>query len=339
MANPVKDHWGFLSLNMHGLLLDGTPYASNAERFTAIAKTVAAEDVYVIAAQEVCNKGNENGAQMLKQALEAETGAAWTYHWEFAHTAWQGTPDEAEEGVAVFVRGQVADAHFIEFRTQSGLRRIAVAAQLPEELLNTWVVSVHLEVSSGGARLTQSRETAAYGLLRGNMPGNVLVAGDFNDTKPSAPLLSIQDFGYRDYSKALSANSIDHILGHRAAPWKAETAKILFDGTNMPAVSDHPGVLVRMMQGAPEKAAFTRVAANAAPGAGNTLWLRGSVAPLSWNWGWPAFETAAGRWETVLSELPAGTFEYKMLINDSMWQTGANEMGTGEMQNECSPTF
>ncbi len=339
MSVPIKNHWGFLSLNLHGLLLDGTPYSSNEERFSAIAKTVFAEDVYVIAAQEVVNKGNQSAALMLQSALEAQTGVSWSFHWEFAHTAWQGTPDEAEEGLAVFVRGKIADKHSVEYRSQAGLRRVGVSVQLPEELLNTWVVSVHLEVFSADGRLKQSRESAAYGLMRGTLPGNVLVAGDFNDIKSSAPLLAIQDFGYQDYSKALSANSIDHVLGHRASPWKAEEAKILFDGVSMPAVSDHPGVLVRMKEGAPENVAFTRIVAHAAPGAGNFLWVRGSSAPLSWNWGWPAYETAADRWELVLSELPAGNFEYKTLINDSMWQTGSNELGMGATQNDCSPKF
>lgn len=339
MPGLTKNHWGFLSLNLHGLLLDGTPYKSNPERFSAIAKVVSAEDVYVIAAQEVCNKGNESAAPMLQSALEAETGVPWTYHWEFAHTAWAGTPDEAEEGLAVFVRGKIADQHLIEYRSQAGLRRVGVAVQLPEELLNTWVVSVHLEVFSADGRLKQSRESAAYGLLRGALPGNVIIAGDFNDIKSSPPLQAIQDFGYKDYSKTLAANSIDHVLAHRAAPWKAEEAKILFNGVNMPAVSDHPGVLVRMMEGMPDNVAFTRIVAHGAPGAGNALWVRGSAAPLSWNWGWPAFETAADRWELLMSELPAGNFEYKTLINDSVWQMGNNEKGMGATQNDCNPMF
>lgn len=331
--------WSMLTLNLHCLKLDGTPYATNDDRFAAIAKAVAEHDVRVITVQEVCNKGTTSAMALLTAALEAATAAAWSSAWAFAHTGWQGTPDEAEEGVGVLVQGTVASTASLEFREQGWLRRVASAAQLPPELGGAWVVSVHLDYESASARTAQAREVATWGLLLGTDATNVVIAGDFNDTITGSAYAALPAFGYRAAPAAPAEPLIDHVFVHRAAPWSVVEATRLFDGAT-DAVSDHPGVLVRLAAAEPEAATLTRISALYNATLDEQLWLRGDAAPLDWGFGWPAHSMKPGRFELLVTEIPDGTaFEYKFLVDDSTWQSGDNSAGTAGTTNTTSPSF
>jgi hypothetical protein len=71
-------------------------------------------------------------------------------------------------------------------------------------------------------------------------------------------------------------------------------------------------------------------------------WLaaRGSATPLDWAWGWPAWQRPDQSWVLVLTSMPdASAFEYKWLMNDETWQTGANASGMSGQDNETTPSF
>jgi endonuclease/exonuclease/phosphatase family metal-dependent hydrolase len=328
-----------LTLNLHCLLLDGTGFATNQQRFAAIATEVAAENVSVLALQEVCVQGDTVALELLEAAVEAATGSAWSSSWEHAHTAWQGTPDEADEGIALLVRGQLGATRALEFHTQGALRRVALAVELPTELGGLWAVATHLDYDVGAARLAQARELATYGLMLGASPGSVLVAGDFNDPKTGPAYAALVDYGYLDPSAELPASMIDQVFAHRGAPLAVTLAKQLFDGVDGPVVSDHPGVLVRFAPATPPALTVTTVRIHALPAPGTFFAVRGDVAPLDWGFGWPAQESSPGVWDLRLTELGAGPFAYKALRDDGTWQTGPNESGTAGQLNECWPSF
>jgi hypothetical protein len=216
---------------------------------------------------------------------------------------------------------------------------VAIGGELPAELGGLWVVSTHLEYDVPAARLAQARELATFGLALGSEPGNVLVAGDFNDPKTGPAYGALTAYGYQDQSAALPESLIDHVFAHRGAAVAVTEAKQLFDGVDGPVVSDHPGVLVRFFPAPATPFALTTVLIHASPAPGTFFAVRGAQAPLDWAWGWPAHELADGQWELRLSELPAGTFAFKALRDDATWQTGADETGTAGAVNECWPSF
>jgi endonuclease/exonuclease/phosphatase family metal-dependent hydrolase len=328
-----------VSLNLHCLRLDGTSYGTNEERFAAIAAEVAAEDVGILVMQEVCVQGETDAISLLATALESATATDWSSAWEYAHVAWEGTPNQADEGLGLLVRGEIGATRALEHTTQGALRRVALAVELPSELGGLWVVSTHLEYDDSAARLAQARELASFGLSLGSTPGQVIVAGDFNDPKTGPAYGALGDFGYVDATASLSASLIDHVLAHRGAPLAVTDAKRLFDGVDGPTVSDHPGVLVRLAQGVGDDFPLTTIRIHASPAPGAFFAVRGSVAPLDWGWGWPAHEVTEGLWELRLSEIAGGTFEFKSLRDDVGWQTGSNESGTAGAVNDSTPVF
>ena len=331
--------FGFLSLNLHCLKLEETSYASNDERMAAVAALAAAEDVAVIAAQELCDNGDEDSLSLLDGALEAATGTAWSTAATVAHTAWEGSDDEAEESVGLLVRGALSDAGSVTYAEQGGLTRVATYATLPDALGGLVVWSVHLDVGDEDARTAQGRETAGAALTLADPSVAVLVAGDFNDIEGSDAHSAMVAAGYADLSDGLGADRIDHVFAHRGAPVAATAARLAFDGDAEPAVSDHPGVLVTLAPSDGEDVAVTRITAAADVGWGKYLSVRGDTAPLDWDWGWPAQPLSSDSWRLVLTELDAGSFEYKVLVSDEAWMSGDNATGEGGADNEVSPTF
>ncbi|NPV38026.1 MAG: hypothetical protein HPY78_01965 [Brevinematales bacterium] len=86
--------------------------------------------------------------------------------------------------------------------------------------------------------------------------------------------------------------------------------------------------------------ATTTVKATYDVGYGNTMYIRGSVAPLSWDKGIAMTWTTGNVWTWSTTQIPAGTtFEYKVLINDTTWSDGANYVGTGGQTMSITPTF
>jgi alpha-amylase len=75
-------------------------------------------------------------------------------------------------------------------------------------------------------------------------------------------------------------------------------------------------------------------------GLGNRITLRGNTSPLSWSAGQECVNKAADLWECAVEGISEGqSFEFKPLINDSQWSTGANRVGTGGQTIDVTPQF
>lgn len=325
-----------LSLNLHCLKTEGTTFATNAARFGAIADRAHADGVTAIAVQEACVRGDESAMDLLAAELKRATGVAWSSRWAFAHKAWEGTADEAEEGVGVFVRGTLSGDEVIIHRVQGSLVRVAVAANIGE---GRRLYSVHFDHANAAVRAAQAREIAARALVDTDPGFGAIVAGDFNAKPGDEPHALMLSFGFRDLSTSLAATRIDHVFAHRAAGVAAGSARLIFDGADGPRVSDHPGVLLKLAPAPHETPLVTRVIGRAKLTAGQWLALRGATAPLSWSAGWPARETEAG-WKVVLTELTGATgVEVKLLRDDVTWMTGPNATITPGTDTTLEPTF
>ncbi len=326
--------FSLLSLNLHCLSQEGTPYDTLDERLEAIATLVVDEDVAVLALQEACVQGEVDAAALLRDKL----GAPWTLAWSFAHVGWEGTPEEADEGLAVLARGELSEPATLEYFAQGPLRRVAQLATLPAELGELRLASVHLDYDAGGARELQARESGAR-LMSAAADMNLLIAGDFNATPGSPATSAVEALGFVDLTPALDAGRIDHVFAHRAAGLTATSARLAFTGELEPAVSDHPGVLVRLSPAEPTEVLQTRLVAHTDAGFGHHLAIRGDTSPLDWDRGWPMEATADDRWELLLTELPDGPFTWKVLLDDETWQTGEDNAGQAGQVNETTPTF
>lgn len=325
-----------LSLNLHCLRLDGTVYATNTERFAAIAKLVADRNVAALALQEACKRPGENAIEMLRAAIEQATGATWTSAWGFAHVAWEGTPDQADEGVGLLVRGPLSSPDLLQLAVQGALHRVALSATLSPELGNVRLTSVHFEVFEAAAREGQAREAAAAALVATAPTYAAIVAGDFNDVEGSATFGAFPAMGYIASDAGLDPTGIDHVMVHRAANLRPMQVDKVFLGAE--AVSDHPGIFVHFAKAPGDAVTTTRITANADPGASHFLSIRGNALPLTWNAGFPMHSSAQGVWTFVTTEI-ASDFEYKILIDDKTWQTGANVLGKAGIEQSVTPTF
>lgn len=325
-----------LSLNLHCFRLDGTVFATNAERFAAIASLAAARDVAVIAVQESCERPGEKAIALLRAALEKASAATWSSTWAFAHVAWEGTPEQADEGVGLLVRGALSDAAALPLAVQGPLRRVVVSATLPPELGGSRVTSVHFEAFEAKARTMQAREVAAAALVDTDAEFSAIVAGDFNDVEGSATHAAFPAMGYLAADAGLAPKGIDHVMIHRAAKLRPTRVEEVFLGAA--AVSDHPGLIVRFESAAGDGVVATRIKAKAAPGAGHFIALRGDTAPLSWGLGYPMRQAAPGEHALVATELP-GAFSFKVLVDDAAWQTGPNQPGIAGKDHVVTPAF
>ncbi len=333
---PGPSSVSLLSLNLHCFRLDGTVYTTNADRFAAIAALVSSRDVSAIALQEACQRPAESALDELRTALEKATMTSWSSTWTFAHIAWEGTTDQADEGVGLLVKGALSSPREWPLAVQGSLRRVATSATLPMEWSNVHLTSVHFEVFESAARTMQAREVAVGALVDTDPNFNAIVAGDFNDIEGSAPHDAFRASGYIAADAGLDAAGIDHVMVHRGTNWRATTAEKVFLGAE--AVSDHPGILVRFEPAAQDTIAATRirVMANLAPN--QFASIRGNVPPLSWNLGFPVQQSVPGQYGFVSTEL-VGSFEYKILIDDQTWQTGPNASGVAGTDLMVMPTF
>jgi len=85
---------------------------------------------------------------------------------------------------------------------------------------------------------------------------------------------------------------------------------------------------------------ITRVRVHYDVGYGNTMYIRGSVSPLSWTSGVVMTNKSSDVWEWITGDIPSGSsFEFKLLINDSTWSTGGNYTGTGGQTIDVYPDF
>jgi endonuclease/exonuclease/phosphatase family metal-dependent hydrolase len=315
-----------LSLNLHCLKLDGTPFATNEERFAAIAAEVDARGVDAVAAQEVC-VGAEDARTLLVDALDAATGEAWSLHWVFAHVGWEGTPDQADEGLAILSRRPLGGARELAYASPGALRRVGVAATLAE---GAELVSVHFDYDDPAAREDEARQTAVAALVPGL---DAVVAGDWN-ARPGAPAhAAFGDAGFVDATADLDPDRIDHVFVHRGAAWAPSAAELV-----LPGVSDHPGVLVTLAPRSAPAVEVTRLVATVDVGFGRWVALRGDTAPLSWERGSWAVPVAADRWEWVSTELDA-PFAFKALRDDVDWELGPDRPAEPGTEVSFAPSF
>jgi len=330
-----------MALNLHCLKLDGTPFTSNRARMGAVANAVAAEGIGALALQEVCKNASEDAMGLLVSELRRATGTEWTGKWIKVHDAWVGTPDQAEEGIAVLARGPTTNPQEIVYVAQGGLLRKTLGMTLPS-LYSLTLYSVHLEVSDATVRAKQGRETAPLVVTLTDPNLDVVVAGDFNDVEGSAAHGAMTAYGFADYSHGLSATRIDHVFVHRGASWELRSNQLILDGSKYPSVTDHPGgVVAKMRKRAAPNMVRTRFLATQDVGIGNQLFLRGGSAPLNWTWGWRAANvTPPTEWKLVLTGYAeSAAFEYKWLRNDRDWELGANASGVGGQDNSAQPKF
>ncbi len=332
--SSVDQAFGVLSLNLHCLTNEGTDFDDNQARFAAIAQAVAAEDVQVIALQELCVSQEESAPALLEAALEGATGLAWELATTFAHTGWEGTDDEADEYVGLAVLGGLLESRDIELHVQEGLRRVGVQGRWDSGFAHLAFTSVHLDHQHAGARLGQARQSAVEALISAS-GAESLVLGDLNDVPGSDPVLAMEAMGFVDLGADLDDDRIDYVFAHRGAPLELVSIERIFTGERWPEVSDHPGMLARVRRAEAEPVALTTVTAEY-PDDG-WLALRGDQAPLGWDVGWPASQDER-RWTTVFSELE-GSFEYKWLRGDVDWQLGDNRQGQAAQVNESVVAF
>ncbi len=333
-----EEGWALLSLNLHCLFTSSTSYSSNEARFDAIAGAVRDEGVAVMAVQEACHSSDESAMPMLEAALEDTTGQTWSSAWFYTHQAWEGTANEASEGVGLLYRGSGGEVFDYSYYSQGDLGRALVAVTLPEALGGFTVASVHLDHRDSAVRAAQARETASV-LLSAFASTELIVAGDLNARERSDTHQAFIDQGFDDLTANLSSGRIDHVFAHRGASLSPKGAWRIFDGHDYDEVSDHEGYMVWVGPGEGEPVELTRLVAWADAGWGNFLSARGGVAPLDWEQGLVAYPVEDYRWRLVLTEIRASSFEYKWLMNDADWQDGWNleaEVGT---DNESSPSF
>ncbi len=75
-------------------------------------------------------------------------------------------------------------------------------------------------------------------------------------------------------------------------------------------------------------------------GLGNTMYLRGSQYPFTWDKGRSMLNVSADGWVYETERIPAGAkFEIKLLINDSQWSVGDNYVVTGGQTIDVYPKF
>lgn len=338
-APPVEV--SVMALNLHCLKLEGTPFTSNTARMAAVADAVVAEGIAALALQEVCKNTREDAMALLVAELRRATGTEWTGSWIKVHDAWVGTPDQAEEGIAVLARGATTSPQEIVYTAQAGLLRKALGMTL-SGLHDLRLFTVHLEVSDALARAKQGRETAPFAVTTADPNLDIVVAGDFNDVEGSAAHGAMTTYDFADFSRGLSSTRIDHVFVHRGAAWELAANQLILDGTKYPRVTDHPGgVVAKLRKRTAPSVVRTRFVVSQDVGLGNQLYVRGGSNPLVWGAGYRAVNvTPPATWKLVLTGYAqAEAFEYKWLRNDQDWQLGANENGVGGKDNLAQPRF
>ncbi len=338
-----NDDVAILTLNLHCFKLDGTGFADNDARFSAIAAAVAAEGVRAMAVQEACETDTEGKAiERLAAALTAATGVSWGTAWTPTHTAWAGTPDEAQEGVGILTAGgDPTNVATLVYSVQGGLERRLLAGSFTTAAGSAVrLATVHLDYDDPAARRAQARQSAMDVLVHADGAWGGLLAGDFNAFASDDAVMDVTAAGFTRLSSASDpdGDQIDHVLAPTAANFEVLGSRLVFTGDHEPVVSDHPGVVVQLRRRAPVEMAATRFAATYDAGLGNFLTLRGEPSPLGWEAGWPAVNTAADRWEAVLLG-GSGTIAYKWLLDDATWESGENREAAVGADAEDEPSF
>jgi len=88
------------------------------------------------------------------------------------------------------------------------------------------------------------------------------------------------------------------------------------------------------------KSVLTPIRVHYDVGQGNRISVRGDTEPWQWECGVDGKNAAADVWEFQLERIPAGqAFQFKPLINDTVYSTGENYVGTGGQALDIYPAF
>ncbi|MEV4017265.1 alpha-amylase family glycosyl hydrolase [Nonomuraea angiospora] len=116
--------------------------------------------------------------------------------------------------------------------------------------------------------------------------------------------------------------------------------KPLIDDTYHSTGSNYTGVGGTTIDVYPTFPTLTTIRVHKDVGYGNSLTLRGSVAPLSWTTGQACANKGAALWICTVAGISSGTsVQYKPLINDTTWSQGSNYTTTGGSTVDITPTF
>lgn len=74
-------------------------------------------------------------------------------------------------------------------------------------------------------------------------------------------------------------------------------------------------------------------------GYGNSLYIRGNTLPLNWNFGQKCRNVDSNTWMFVMERPVSGNVEFKVLLNDSTWETGNNHVVQVGNTIEIWPSF
>ncbi|WP_199221104.1 hypothetical protein [Coraliomargarita sinensis] len=99
-----------------------------------------------------------------------------------------------------------------------------------------------------------------------------------------------------------------------------------------------PAKKVAKKKAATQKAATTSIVANVDVGFGNTLYVRGQGAGLSWDKGIALKNVSPYEWSFSTSEAK-GDITFKFLINDEAWSEGDNLTVAAGSTSVSSPVF
>lgn len=83
----------------------------------------------------------------------------------------------------------------------------------------------------------------------------------------------------------------------------------------------------------------TKVLIHCDAGFGNTLYIRGDTLPLNWNFGMKCENVSSDTWEYTMERPVSGSAEFKVLLNDSTWESGNNHVVQVGNTVEIWPSF
>ncbi|WP_135552357.1 alpha-amylase family glycosyl hydrolase [Paenibacillus cymbidii] len=90
---------------------------------------------------------------------------------------------------------------------------------------------------------------------------------------------------------------------------------------------------------APPSPTQTKIIVHYNAGFGNSISVRGDTTPLNWTWGQKAENVDANTWQYVMERPTSGTIQFKVLLNDSTWETGGNHSVTAGSTVDIYPSF
>ncbi len=76
----------------------------------------------------------------------------------------------------------------------------------------------------------------------------------------------------------------------------------------------------------PESPIYSRIVVHFDAGYGNTLFIRGDMKPFDWNYGLKCENYSNDTWIFDIERPKSGTLNFKVLLNDMVWQSGFNEI-------------